>query len=396
MSKIIVTYPFDLSGTVTSNRTKHDIVLGAGSFNRAFAYPTGPFFADTFKLYEASRPNVPLTRGSDYQLLLLNPTLRKMTGREICAAVVVHNSAVSTDVIASAQVVGGPYAANIDAIEQALNALDLDNRQIDFSDLSGVPEEFVTAPAYSDIGDIFGFEYQITVMAQILDAIKVGDNAAVSQLEETVEGMREELRNMFQQHIDSKGNVHTVTRAQLSVPSVSEMNTEIQKVMTEFNKLAGRIGSLESEDEAVNSKIVAINDSFATVAQQLTVIRQNYQRTNTNVSDLSQQVSQYEDQVTQLTQTLSQTRQDLADAVKTIQTMQQTMQQMQSQLNSQQQELADVKEAQGQQGNALQDHVNHSDPHPQYLNRNTGGTVHASVHIEGNLTTSDDVQAAVN
>lgn len=318
MSKIIVSYPFDLSGTVTSNRTKHDIVLGSGSFNRAFAYPTGPFFADTFRLYEASRPNVPLVRGEDYQLLLLNPTLRKMTSREICSAVVVHNPKVSTDVIASAQIVGGPYAANVDAIEQAINALDLDNRQIDFSDLSGVPEEFVTAPAYSDIGDVFGFEYTITVLAQILDAIKVGDNAEVKQLAQTVTEMREELRNMFQQHIDSSGNVHELTRAQMSVPSVSEMNKEIQDVMTEFNKLANRIGSLESADTSINSKIKSINDSFETVANQLTNIRQNYQRTNQNVADLSQQVSTYESEILKLTQRTTQLEQTVADITQRL------------------------------------------------------------------------------
>lgn len=395
MSKVIVTYPLDLKGVLTSNLTRHDIVLGAGTFNRAFAYPTGPFFADTFKLYESTKPNVPLVRGKDYQLILLNPELRKVTTREICSAVVVHNAAVSTDVIAVSQVVGGPYAANVDAIEQAINALDLDNRQIDFSDLSGVPEEFQTAPAYSDIGDVFGFEYIITIMAQILDALKVGDNAAVSQLEEVIEGMRSELSNMFQQHIDADGNVHALTRADLSVPSVSEMNTENLKLSEAINQLASRIGSLESTDTAIDSKITAINQSFATVAQQLTTMRQNYQRTNNNVADLSAQVSEYEDQVLQLTNSLSGTQQELADTKKTVSDMATQMEQLENRLTSQAEEIAQIKEEQGQQGTALNDHVASNDPHPQYLNRNTGGTVHASVHIEGNLTTSDDVKADV-
>ena len=395
MSKTIVSYPLDLTGTLTSNLTSHDMVLGSGSFNRAFAYPTGPFFADTFKLYEASRPNVPLERGKDYQLILLNPTLRKMTTREICTAVVVYNSTVSNDVTAKAQVVGGPYAANVDAIEQAINALDLDNRQIDFSDLSGVPEEFQTAPAYSDIGDIFGFEYIITILGQMTEVLKVGDNAAVSQLENAVEQMRIELRNMFQQHMDSDGNVHNITRADLSVPSVTEMTTADQAVMAELNKLASRIGSLESEDTAVNQKIQAINESFNTVANQLTQMRQNYQRTNQNVADLSSQVSQYEDEVLQLTQNLSNTRQELADTTKQVTDLEKLVEQQTNQLTALSQEIAKVKEDQGQQGTALADHVAASDPHPQYLNRNTGGTVHASVHIEGNLTTEDDVQADV-
>tara|TARA_Y100001956_G_scaffold30297_1_gene29885 strand:- start:742 stop:1929 length:1188 start_codon:yes stop_codon:yes gene_type:complete len=395
MSKTIVSYPLDLMGTMTSNFTTHDMVLGSGSFNRAFAYPTGPFFADTFKLYEASRPNVPLERGKDYQLILLNTTLRKMTTREICTAVVVYNAAVSSDVIAKAQIVGGPYAANVDAIEQCINALDLDNRQIDFSDLSGVPEEFQTAPAYSDIGDIFGFEYIITVLGQMTEVLKVGDNAAVSQLSEAVEQMRLELRQMLQSHIDSEGNVHNVTRADLSVPSVSEVNTSIQSVMTELNKLATRIGELESTDTATDKKIQAVNEAFDTVALQLTTIRQNYQRTNQNVADLSQQVSGYEDQVLQLTRTLSQTNQELADADKRLTDLSEVVEQQANQITALTQELAQIKEQQGQQGTALQDHVNASDPHPQYLNRNTGGTVHASVHIEGNLTTEDDVKADV-
>lgn len=395
MSKVIVTYPLDLKGVLTSNLTRHDIVLGAGTFNRAFAYPTGPFFADTFKLYESTKPNVPLVRGKDYQLILLNPELRKVTTREICSAVVVHNATVSTDVIAVSQVVGGPYAANVDAIEQAINALDLDNRQIDFSDLSGVPEEFQTAPAYSDIGDVFGFEYIITIMAQMLDALKVGDNAAVSQLEETIEGMRNELSNMFQQHIDADGNVHALTRADLSVPSVSEMNTEDQKLAQSISELANRIGSLESTDQAIDSKITAINQSFATVSQQLSTMRQNYQRTNSNVAELSQQVSEYDDQVLQLSNSLSGTQQELADTKKTVSDMATQLEQLENRLTSQAEEIAQIKEEQGQQGTALSDHVAANDPHPQYLNRNTGGTVHASVHIEGNLTTSDDVKADV-
>ncbi len=395
MSKIIVTYPLDLKGVLSGNLTRHDLVLGSGTFNRAFAYPTGPFFADTFKLYESSKPNVPLERGKDYQLILLNPALRKLTTREICAAVVVYNPAVSTDVIAKAQVVGGPHAANVDAIEQAINALDLDNRQIDFSDLSGVPEEFQTAPAYSDIGDVFGFEYIITIMAQILDALKVGDNAAVSQLEEVIESMRLEMRNMFQQHIDADGNVHNVTRSQLSVPSVTEMNTEDQKLALLINQLASRIGALESTDEATASKITAINQAFATVSQQLSTMRQNYQRTNSNVADLSSQVSGYEDQVLQLTNSLASTQQELADTKKTVADMTTQLEQIENRLTAQANEIAEIKEEQGQQGTALSDHVASADPHPQYLNRNTGGTVHASVHIEGNLTTSDDVRADV-
>ncbi len=395
MSKVIVSYPLDLKGVLTSNLTRHDIVLGAGSFNRAFAYPTGPFFADTFKLYESSKPNVPLVRGKDYQLILLNTNLRKLTTREVCAAVVVHNPAVSTDVIAVSQVVGGPYAANIDAIEQAINALDLDNRQIDFSDLSGVPEEFQTAPAYSDIGDVFGFEYIITIMAQILDALKVGDNAAVSQLEEVIESMRLEMSNMFQEHIDADGNVHNLTRAQMSVPSVTEMNTEDQKLALLINELASRIGSLESTDTATDSKITAINQAFATVSQQLSTMRQNYQRTNANVADLSAQVSAYEDEVLRLTNSLNDTQQELADTKKTVSDQANQLSQIENRLTSQADEIANIKEEQGQQGTALADHVASADPHPQYLNRNTGGTVHASVHIEGNLTTSDDVRADV-
>ena len=395
MAKILITYPLDLKGNLLSNSTTHEFVLGVGNHNRAFAYPTGPFYANSFRITEVNTPNTPLVRGKDYQLLLLHPDLTKLCKQEIACGVVVYNPNVSTDVTTTAQVVGGPHAANVVAIEQAINSLDLDNRQIDFSDLSNVPDEYATAPAYSDIGDIYGFEYIITILAQMTDVMKVSDSVAVKQLEQVIADMRKELQQMFQQHIDSDGNVHNLTRAQISVYSTSQVDEEIQKVMTVFNNLSLRIGGLESEDVALNKKLEAINLSLSNYTQQLVLIRQNYQRTNQNVADLSAQVSQYESQVAQLQQTVLDLTQQLADTNRELSDTKNIVEQHTGQITAILEEIQKIKQDLVSGNDNLNKHINAEVAHAQYLDKNKGGTVHASVHVVGLLTSTDDVQADV-
>ena len=63
MSDIVLRFPFDLTGSLTSNAVRHPVVLGPGPINRGFAFPTGPFFVDTLRIVAANKPTVPLVRG---------------------------------------------------------------------------------------------------------------------------------------------------------------------------------------------------------------------------------------------------------------------------------------------------------------------------------------------
>ncbi|ECM7593733.1 hypothetical protein T121_24490, partial [Salmonella enterica subsp. enterica serovar Enteritidis] len=88
MASIVYQYPLDLTGSLTSNAVERQITLGTGKVNRAFAFPDGPFFADTFRLRVANRPDATYERGTDYELIFAHPTYEKLTkNREIVMAV---------------------------------------------------------------------------------------------------------------------------------------------------------------------------------------------------------------------------------------------------------------------------------------------------------------------
>jgi hypothetical protein len=294
MGNIIVTYPLDYRGILESNATKHPITLGTGTYNRAFAYPTGPFFTKGFRLVEANRPNVPLVRGTDYELVLLSTELTKKTTQEVASAIVVFNPAISTDVVASGNIIGGPWASNISAIEQAINALDLDDRQVDFTDLTGVPDVFMTAPAYADIGDIFGFEYVTTIMGEMLDVMKAGNSTSAKQIEDILANIRKEFQDALDAHIDADGNVHSMERSELSLMSSAEIGVAIQAVMTEFNKLAALLGQQQATDVVLADKLTAIVASIQVVAQNVANQQGEIQRNNASLAVLLDECAQYE------------------------------------------------------------------------------------------------------
>lgn len=148
MPDILFQYPLDLTGAASSNAVNVPVVLGGGKVNRAFAFPAGPFFADTFRMRPANQPNTIYKRGTDYELIYIHPAYMKLAkNREICMGVVVTNPAIPTDIVCLAQVVGGPQSAVISAIKQALADANLEDRKVDLrASLTLTPSINLPAP----------------------------------------------------------------------------------------------------------------------------------------------------------------------------------------------------------------------------------------------------------
>lgn len=395
MSKVVMQYPLDLFGTNVGNAVSHPIKLGTGTVNRAFAFPTGPFFVDTLRIAPVNAPNKPLVRGTDYEVILLHPSLTKMSGgREVATAVVVTKSTVSADLTASAQVIGGPYAANVDNIIQCIDSLDLDDPTIDFVELRNVPDEFAGAPAFRDLGDFFGFEYIATMLAKLNDAIRLGSSAEMVQIQNMLKEYRLEMLAALDEHRNSEGNVHNLTRGQLDVLSSSQVSTLIQGVQSNINAVLKDIGTLNATDTDLNQKIAAIVSSIGTWNTQLNVVDQNYQKTQLQIAELMDEILNLETQVGLLSQQLGQLRADLAAANQEIANLKQTIADMQANSNGLEDRIAALERGLAQTNQNLSAHQSAANPHDQYLNKNTGGVVQGNVHINANLTTRDDVQSA--
>lgn len=395
MSKAVMQYPLDLFGTILGNSVSHPIKLGTGTINRAFAFPTGPFFVDTLRLAPVNAPNKPLVRGTDYEVILLHPSLTKMTGgREVATAIVVTRPAVPSDITASAHIVGGPYAANVDNIVQCIESLKLDDPTIDFYELRNVPDEFAGAPAFRDVGDFFGFEYIVTLLAKLNEAIRVGASAEMVQIQNMLKAYRQEMLAALDEHRNAEGNVHKVTRGQLDVYSTSEVRSLIQNVQSSINSVLQDIGTLNATDTDLAQKIAALVSSIGTWNIQLNTVDQNYQKTQLQIAELMDEILILETQVGLLTQQLNDLRAGLAAANQEINNLKQQVADMGTANQGLENRIAALEQALAKTNSDLAAHKSAANPHDQYLNKNTGGVVQANVHVNANLTTRDDVQSA--
>lgn len=289
MNSMLFKYPLDYSGTLKENNVALPITLPTGPEHRAHVLPFGPMFTDTARVSNASSPATPLTRGRDYQFIINNPDLiTRCRGREICHAIVVFNPKVSDNIVVTGNIVGGPYGTNLEAIEQIVQAIKADTRKIKWSNLLEVPSEYVAAPSYYDVGDVYGFEYIIMALGQIESAIRLKNNAEMVRLQEMITEMRQELLTMFQTHIDEDGNVHSLTRAQINVYSTGEVDNIFQQAVVRFNTLVAELGKLENMDTVLAGRIEAVVDSTANYVSQIVASNLEHQKNTLEIARISE------------------------------------------------------------------------------------------------------------
>ena len=394
MASIVYQYPLDLTGSLTSNAVERQITLGTGKVNRAFAFPDGPFFADTFRLRVANRPDATYERGTDYELIFAHPGYEKLTkNREIVMAVVVTNTAIPTDITVSAQVVGGPQSANIVAIEQAIAELNLDNRTVAFKDLRNVPDTFPSAPTYKDVGDIYGFEYIITVLAGIKDAISSGDAVQLENIKAILESLRNDFLDALNAHINATGNVHHLDIHQVNGLTETEIRALIRDVQSAIDATITEINELKKADEDLGERIDAVVNSLEAWNDQLNVVAQNYQKMTLALANLNSLVLQLQRSVNDLNTKLNQVIQRVDALEQQGQETDQKIEQLQQNLDALRQQVNNNTNAISQANQNLQNHIAADDPHTGYLHKRYGGVVQAPVHVNANLTSRDDVQA---
>lgn len=394
MSDIIFQYPLDLKGTLTSNAVSIPVVLGSGKVNRSFAFPAGPFYADSFKLRATNSPTTPYKRGTDYELIFAHPAYMKLSGnKEVVMAVVVTNSSIPTDIIVTAQVVGGPMSANVTAIENAIAILGIDNKKVNFADLIDFPDTLPGAPAFKDVGDIFGFEYVITLLSGILDAIGSGDAVQLEKIKDIIGDIKNNFLDALNAHINATGNVHNLDIHDVDGLTAAEIRALIAGVQAAIDATLVQIGDLKAADTALGGRIDAIVSSLTTFNDQLNTVDQNYQKMTLIVANLNSLVLTLQKTVNELKQTAVGLQDQIDDLKSGAGDAQQQIDQLRVDLTALTRRVTTTEGNIASVNQTLANHLSAADPHTQYLHKQYGGVVQANVHVNANLTTRDDVQA---
>ena len=222
----IISYPLDLTGRSADNLVVGEPHTVAASGNRAFVPNSGPFFT-RWLVVRAQGSGTPLTPGVHYKAVQLFPEATERTGEEICSVIVILEGTPGTQFNIDYQVLGGDYSGSVEAIEAMIAALDLDNRAIVWGAIIGKPDYFPPAPHIHDIGSTYGWEFVVTKLEAIRQAILQGDAVSHDEIYQYID-----IRDQFvldgiadfdarlQAHVQNVSNPHNTTKDQIGLSLV--------------------------------------------------------------------------------------------------------------------------------------------------------------------------------
>lgn len=170
----LIRYPLDITGINPDNFVNGEIHTLSNKPVRAIAPTYGAYFTESLKVFD-NRTQQQLTRGVQYLCTELLQTPTEMYGKEISYLILIIDPAVSSDVIIQYQLLGGLYTRSGDAIINLYETIMRDERPVNWIDILNKPLEFTPTQHLHDGRDIYGFEYLVTALERIRNAIAISD-----------------------------------------------------------------------------------------------------------------------------------------------------------------------------------------------------------------------------
>lgn len=174
-------YALDPTGKSSDNLVAGEVRELTPGAMRAVAPKYGPFFTESMVIYD-NGTNRLLIRGVDYELVDLVQEATLKYGQEIMAAILIKNTAVTSQVRITYQVLGGLYQNNSEGIIELYNALMGDARGVDWSKVFNKPKDYPPAPHMHDLMNIHGFGPLVVALERVRDAIVLSNIPAFEDL----------------------------------------------------------------------------------------------------------------------------------------------------------------------------------------------------------------------
>lgn len=229
-------YPLDSTGTSPDNLVVGEEHQLSNRSVRAIAPTYGGFFAESCVVTDLATSQ-PLIKGTDYYFgeLFEFPTGRY--GKEIFGVILITKPNVA-GVSISYQALGGDYSYSMDALIAMIDNLNLGDRPVAWGSIIGRPDLFVPATHWHDIGDVYGFEYVVSALIQLRNAILTGDVASHDEIYRYIDTVASQNQDAINKvaadlaaHVARVDNPHATTKAQVGLGNVSNYATAVQADM---------------------------------------------------------------------------------------------------------------------------------------------------------------------
>ncbi len=224
--------PVDLTGVAPANkRVKEEHTIASRS-TRVLKPNFGLYYTESFQIWSVagtgpSAVRTLLTHKVDYSFVEFFERLTRITGKEVCGAVLIHRQDLPDAFEITYQALGGKENIDHEQMAAAVAALSRSGETIDWDDILDKPTQFPPAPHLHDSADVYGLEYLVKSIRDLIYAITVGADASMKRLlvealksRATVVGSLQAFWDALESHFLNRTNSHNVTKGQVGLASM--------------------------------------------------------------------------------------------------------------------------------------------------------------------------------
>ena len=173
---------FDSTAELPANFIQNESHVIGGSTTRYWVPAGGCFFTKGLILRRASDSYI-LQPGLDYKALHFVASAAEETGKEVCAIIMVHNTAITGEILQDYHAVGGTYSATVEALEELLeNLAAVSGNDVAWGQIVGAPAQFPPAPHGHHLADWYGLGGLLTKLEELRQANLQGDIATIQMI----------------------------------------------------------------------------------------------------------------------------------------------------------------------------------------------------------------------
>lgn len=168
-------YALDLTGNNPINRiTAERLTSTLEQPMRSITPQYAPYFGASVVVYDASNAQA-LIKDVDYKCLDLVNVATVEAGAPVYRTLLIINAAAGPNFDVSYTTVGGGYIQDFSSIQHLLNNLASDSRPVAWPSIVNRPDVFDPAMHLHNLGEAVGFEYLVTSLETLKNAILMGD-----------------------------------------------------------------------------------------------------------------------------------------------------------------------------------------------------------------------------
>jgi hypothetical protein len=256
MSTTALTLPLDPTGSASSNLVQSEAHSIGVSGTRAFPLNYGLFFRDSLSLVDSATGNT-LVEGTQYYPTQMDVDSSLLYGQEIDAVVIIVDTTVSANVVATYQALGGPNSLNSVQTQSAITGLDIDNAATCWDSITGKWKDYPPGPHVHQAGDVYGLEYIVAALTRLAAAITEGQGGAQAALQQYAEDVVAEMLGIIaggettlEDHFTCFENPHDVTAAQAGAYTIAQTCAAISTETTNREAADASIMSSLASHEA--------------------------------------------------------------------------------------------------------------------------------------------------